>query len=184
MTSLKAFYRKRIAALALREQVILLVLLGMLGVICADYLFSNLYFDRRNSLKEAVTEAEELILHHRRILSREEWIHSEFKKLEGPVEAERDSILTETAVLRKLSELAGDGVRVTSVVPRMGIHEGSRVMVVALDFEGPLGPVIEYMNKLLNEMPIVVNSLSLAPRVGLEDGVVCLTSIRINCCDS
>ena len=184
MKKMKTFLRKRIGALSLREQVILLALLGLVVVFGAEYLFSNLYFERRNKLKEAVSVAEELIQHHGRILSREEWIHAEYRKLDDPVAAARDSVLTETAVLRRLSELAGSGIHVTSIVPRMGFQDGHQVMVVALDFEGQLETVIEYLNKLLNEMPVEVNSLSLAPRVGEGDGVVCLTSIRIECCDS
>ncbi|MBU8869875.1 MAG: hypothetical protein KOO60_03260 [Gemmatimonadales bacterium] len=184
MVNLKTFVRNKISALSLREQIILLVLIVTAVVFTADYLFSNLYFERRKTLREDVEKAEERILHNRRVLSREEWIHAEYKKLDDPVASDRDSVLTETAVLRKLSELAGNGIHVTSVVPRMGFHEGNNVMVVALDFEGQLDSVIEYMNRLLNEMPVVVNSLSLAPRVGEGDGVVCLTSIRIACFDS
>ena len=183
MMELKTSLGKRIGALSVREQIILLVLVGLVVVFGVDQLFSTLYLDRRNVLKEDVAQAEEQFQHHQRNLSRKDWIHSEYQKLDNPIVTNRDSVLTETAVLRRLSELAGRGLRVTSVVPRMGVQEGRQVMLVALDFEGRLEAVIAYLNELLNEMPVMVNSLSLAPRVGKGEGVVCRTSIRIECCD-
>ena len=57
-------------------------------------------------------------------------------------------------------------------------------MFVALDFEGPFEAVVEYMEKILNEMPSEVGSLSLAPGSGDGGGILCRMSIRVECFES
>ncbi len=176
--------REGLASLSMRERIILLCLLGLVVVFGADFLFNKLYLERNRELKAAVAGAEEQVLHYRRLLSREELIHAQYKKLESPVAAVEDSVLTETQVLRELADLAKNKVHVKSIVPRLGHHEGRQVMFVALDFEGPFEAVVGYVEKILKEMPSEVGSLSLAPRSGDGGGVVCRISIRVECFES
>jgi cell division protein FtsL len=184
MNSPKKNIREGLASLSTRERIILLCLLVLVVVFSADFLFNRLYLERNRELKASVARAEEQILHNQRLLSREELIHAQYKKLESPAAAVEDSVLTETQVLRELADLAANKVYVKSVVPRLGHHEGRQVMFVALDFEGPFEAVVEYMEKILNEMPSEVGSLSLAPGSGDGGGVLCRMSIRVECFES
>lgn len=179
MTASKKFLGMKWGSLSRREQFILFLLLVLLVFYAGEHLISRFYLAPRQALQEAVTAAEEQALHHSRLLSREELIHAEYKKLEDPVAAVKDTALTETEVLRVLAELAGKRIHVKSVVPRLGYHEGSQVMFVALDFEGPFDSVVAYVATLLNEMPSEVDNLSLAPRSGDTGGVVCRLSLRV-----
>ena len=167
--------------MSLRERIILLCLLVLVAVFGGDFLFNKVYLERDRELKAAVAGAEEQILHHQRLLSREKLIHAQYAKLESPMAAVEDSVLTETEILRELSELAAKMVHVKSIVPRLGHHEGQQVMFVALDFEGPFESVVGYVEMILNEMPSEVGSLSLVPRSGEGGGVVCRISIRVEC---
>lgn len=173
----------RLRALSAREQVILAVLVLVLAGYAVEALFFDLFLERRNRLREDLAVAEETLAHQDRILSRAEWIRARYEELGEPVAAGADSALGETEVLRRLSELAA-GVHLTSVVPRDGVHEGRNVLLVALDFEGPLPEVTSYLDRLLAELPLVVNELSLAPQAGGQEGVVCRTSVRIDCHES
>ena len=171
----------QMGVLSRRERVILLVLLTLLLVYAGDFLVGRLYLQPRRELAEAVAQAEEQVRHNRRLLSRAEHIHGQFKKLGDPVTVARDSVLTETEVLRQLSSLAGTGIHVQSMVPRVGSHDGRQVMFVALDFEGPFPGVVKYVSTMLDEIPSEVSRLSLAPRQGGEKGVVCRLSLRVDC---
>ncbi len=176
--------REGMASLSLRERIILLCLLVLVVGYGADFLFNRLYLERNQDLNIAVASAEEQVRHQQRLLSREELIHIQYRKLESPVAAVQDSSLTETEVLRELAVLAGQTVHVKSVVPRLGHYEGRQVMFVALDFEGSFEAVAGYVEKILNEMPSEVGSLSLAPWSGSGDGVICRISIRVECFES
>ncbi len=184
MKSPQINFRQGLRSLSLRERVILMCLLLLVAVFGGDFLFNRVYLERDRELKAAVASAEKQVLHHQRLLSREELIHVQYKKLESPMAAVEDSILTETEILRELSELAAKMVHVKSIVPRLGHHEGQQVMFVALDFEGPFESVVGYVEKILNEMPSEVGSLSLSPRSGEGGGVVCRISIRVECFES
>ena len=179
MTPSKKFLGMKWGSLSRREKVILFVLMVLLVFYVGEHLISRFFLEPRQALAEAVVEAEELALHHSRLLSREELIHAEYKKLENPVAAVKDTALTETEVLRELAELAGNRIHVKSVVPRLGFFEGSQMMFVALDFEGPFDSVVAYVETLLNEIPCEVDNLSLAPRSGDTGGVVCRLSLRV-----
>ena len=139
----------QLGVLSRREKIILLVLLGLLTIYAADFLINRLYLQPRRVLTEAVAEAEEQVRHNQRLLSRAEHIHAQFKQLGDPVTVARDSVLTETEVLRQLSDLAGKNIHVQSMVPRVGSHDGRQVMFVALDFEGPFDSVVGYVEKIL-----------------------------------
>jgi len=157
--------REGLTSLSRRERIILLCLLVLVAAFGADYLFNNLYLERNRELDEAVAEAEAKVLNFQRLLSR-------------PVIDVRDSVLTDTEVLRDIAELAEKRVHVKSIVPRLGHHEGRQVMFVALDFEGPFEAVAGYVEKILYEMPSEVGSLSLAPGAG--SGVICRMTIRVD----
>ncbi len=172
--------REGLVSLSRRERIILLCLLVLVAAFGADYLFNNLYLERNRQLDEAVAEAEAKVLNFQRLLSREEMIHAQYKKLESPVIDVRDSVLTDTEVLRDIAELAEKRVHVKSIVPRLGHHEGRQVMFVALDFEGPFEAVAGYVEKILYEMPSEVGSLSLAPGTGSGGGVICRMTIRVD----
>lgn len=173
----------RLRALSAREQVILAVLVLLVTGYAVEAVFFDLFLERRNRLREGVEVAEETLAHQDRILSRADWIRARYRDLGEPVATGADSALSETEALRRVSELA-EGVHVTSVVPREGVHDGRMVLLVALDFEGPLPQVTGYLDRLLAELPLVVNELSLAPQAGEQEGVVCRTSVRIDCNDS
>ena len=177
-------FRVGLASLSRRERIILLCLLALVVGYGTDFLVNELYLRRSRELKAAVAVAEEKVRHQQRLLSREELIHARYRKLEYPMAVVPDSVLTETEVLRELADLAGRQVHVKSVVPRLGHHEGQQVMFVALDFEGPFEAVVGYVEKILNEMPSEVGSLSLAPWPGEGDGVICRMSIRVECFES
>jgi len=162
-----------------RERVMLLCLLGMVVIYGAGLLAEGLYRGPQRELTAAVADAEEQVRHNARLLSREEQIHARFARLESPREASGDSVLTETEVLRELSELAGGRVRVKSVVPRMGHESGVPIMLVALDFEGPFDAVVGYVEQILDGMPSEIGNLSLSPSQGADGGVVCRMSIRV-----
>ena len=184
MKSPRINLRRGLRSLSLRERVILMCLAALVVVLGGDFLFNRIYLERDRELKAAVANAEKQVLHHQRLLSREELIHAQYRKLESPVAAVEDSVLTETEILRELSDLAAKMVHVKSIVPRLGHHEGKQVMFVALDFEGPFEAVVGYVEKILNEMPSEVGSLSLVPRSGEGGGVVCRISIRVECFES
>ena len=179
MSGSKKILGLKLGSLSQRERIIVAALLVLLVFYGGEQLVSRFYLEPRLALKKAVASAEEQVLHHERLLSREELIHSEYNKLEDPVLSMKDMALTETEVLRELARLEGKRIHVKSVVPRVGYHEGVQVMLVALDFEGPFESVVAYLETLLNEMPSEVNSLSLAPRTGDTSGVVCRLSLRV-----
>ncbi len=176
--------REPLAALSLRERVILLCLLVLAVIYGADFLFNRLYLTPELALRRDIAKAEEQVRHQQRLLSREAQIHARYQRLDSPIAGVQDSVLTETEVLRELAELAGVAVHVQSVVPRLGNHAGQQIMFVALDFEGSFSAVLGYLEKILNEMPSEVASLSLVPRSGAEGGVVCRLSIRVDCFES
>lgn len=171
----------RLGSLSRRERVILLVLLVLLVAYGGDFLMGRLFVQPRKALAEAVAQAEEQVRHNQRLLSRAEHIHAAYLKLGGQVAVARDSVLTETEVLRQLAQLAGGQIRVQSVVPRVGSYDGRQVMFVALDFEGPFAGVVDYVTTILAEIPSEVDRLSLAPRQGTDEGVVCRLSLRVDC---
>ena len=179
MSSSRKTIRSSLMSLSLRERIMLLCLLGLVVVHGAGLLLETLYLAPNRELTATVASAEEQVRHQQRLLSREEQIHAQYQKLESPTVAIEDSELTETAVLRELSELSGRQVHVKSVVPRLGHHEGVRVMFVALDFEGPFDAVVSYVEQILDEMPSEISNLSLSPRSGADGGVVCRMSIRV-----
>ena len=181
MRELKRRFSRRLASLSLRERVIMLCLLVLVVGYGSDFLFNKLYLERHQDLKAAVANAENQIRHNERLLSRQELIHAQYKKLESPGAAVKDSVLTETDILRELANLAGNKVYVKNIVPRLGHYEGHQVMFVALDLEGSFAEVVGYLEKILNEMPSEVGSLSLAPWSGSGQGVVCRLSIRVEC---
>ena len=172
---------RRLGSLSRRERSILLLLFLLVFFYAGEYLVSRLFLEPHRTLAREVALAEQKVLDNERLLSREELIHTEFKKLDGPLASVRDSVRTESGVLRELAELAGRRIQVKSVVPRLGFHEGREVMFVAMDFEGPFEPVVEYVEAMLSEMPSAVDNLSLAPRSGDDDGVVCRLSLRVDC---
>jgi|GEM_PF-6133547 len=174
-------FRESLRALSRREQIILSCVLGLLVLFVADFLFNTLYLERKRALEAEVTQAEERVRHHQRLLSREEMIHAQYKRLESPGIAVQDSALSETEILRELSDMAGRTVHVKSVVPRLGDHEGRQVVFVAMDLEGPFTEVVAYVEKILNEMPSEVSSLSMATVAGQAEAVVCRLSIRVAC---
>lgn len=171
----------RLGGLSRRERVILLALLVLLVAYGGDFLLNRLYVQPRRALAEAVAQAEERVRHNQRLLSREEHIHAEYRKLGNQAAVARDSMLTETEILRELARLAGGQIKVQSVVPRVGSHDGRQVMFVALDFEGPFTGVADYLATVLAEIPSEVDRLSLAPRQGESEGVVCRLSLRVDC---
>ncbi len=176
--------RQGLASLSRRERIILMCLLVLVAAFGTDYLFTKLYLERNSELKEAVAKAEEESLYFKRLLSREEMIHAQYKKLESPVVDVRDSVLTDTEVLRDIAHLAEKMVHVKSIVPRLGHHEGRQVMFVALDFEGPFEAVVGYVEKILYEMPSEVGSLSLAPGSGGGGGIICRLTLRVEYIES
>lgn len=184
MNDSKRNIRDQLTSLSRRERIILLCLLVLVVVFSADFLVNKLYLERKMELQENVAVAEEECRYFKQLLSREEMIHAQYKKLEFPVIDVQDSVLTDTAVLRDIAELAKTRVHVKSIVPRLGNHEGRQVMFVALDFEGPFDSVVDYVEMILFEMPSEVGSLSLAPGSGDVGGVICRMTIRVEYLES
>ncbi len=176
--------RERLAALNLREQIILLCLLVLVLGVSFDFLFNKTFLEQNRELRSAVATAEEKVRHNEQLLSRKELIHAQYQKLESPSASGANSALTETDILRELADLAGNKVFVKNMVPRSGHFEGQPVMFVALDIEGPFKEIVDYLDMVLSEMPSEVENLSLSPWAGNGQGVVCRLSIRVECFDS
>lgn len=176
--------KEGLKGLSRREQVILLSLLVLVMVFAFDFLFNGLYLERRRELSESVAAAEAEVAYFHRLMSRQEVIHARYLKLESPGITVQDSVLTDTEVLRELASLADRSVHVKSIVPRLGQHEGRQVMFVALDFEGPFQSAVDYMEKILFEMPSEVGSLSLAPGSAGGGSVICRMTLRVEYLES
>jgi hypothetical protein len=142
-------------------------------------LFEGLDIGPRRELRAAMAAAEEQVANQRQLMSRAEQIHAAYRKLDSPAVTRADTAHTETEILRGLSEMAGPAVHVKSVVPRLGHHEGTPVMFVALDCEGPFLAVLGYLERILTETSSEVSNLSLAPQAGADGVVVCRISIRV-----
>jgi hypothetical protein len=179
MSSRRPTIRWNPRALRPRELALLLGLLGVVVIYGTATLVESLYLAPSRELKQAVAAAEEQLEHQRRLLSRSEQIHAAYRRLESPVVAAADSARTENEILRELSVMAGEGVHVKSVVPRLGHHEGAPVMFVALDCEGPFVAVYGYLERILLEMPSEISNLSIAPQPNGEGTVICRVSIRV-----
>lgn len=177
-------FKKRLVRLSVRERVILAFLLILAAGYGSDFLFTHLYLENNRELKAAVITAEKQIRHHEQLLSRADLIHAQYQKIESPGAAIKDSVLTANEIIRELTDLAGKKVFVKNVVPRLGHHEGHKVMFVALDLEGSFEAVVIYLEDILSEMPSEVGSLSLSPWSGLGEGVMCRLSIRVECFES
>ncbi len=175
---------KRLGTLSLRERVILLCLLVLVVGSGGDFIFNKIYLERHQELKAAVATAEKQLRHNARLLSRAELIHTQYQRFESSATVVRDSIFTETEILRELADRAGKTVHVKNIVPRQGYHEGQNVVFVALDLEGPFASVMKYLTEILHEMPSEVASLSLAPWTGPGQGVMCRLSLRVVCLES
>lgn len=184
MENFKPVFQLKLAALSLRERIILLCFLLVVVGYGSDFLFNKFYLEPNHELKAAVTAAENKTQHNQLLLSRADLIHTQFKELESPKAAVIDSVMTPTTILRELADLAGKNVFVKNLVPRLGHYEGQKVLFVALDLEGSFEAINGYLDKILSEMPSEVGSMSLAPWVGTGQGVVCRLSIRVECIES
>ncbi len=162
-----------------REGILVAVLVLLLAGWAGTSLLEMAVVAPRRQLDADLKAAAEQLRHQEIMLSRAAGIEARYRALEAPGADRPDSALTETAVLRELSRLAGDGVHVRSVVPRAGSLDGQSALVVALDCEGSLDGIASYLAKVLARMPGEVGRLSLAPSPGTDGDVFCRLSLKV-----
>lgn len=165
--------------LSRRERWLLTGLLVVAAVHGGGVLLDATVLGPRARMHDAVTAAQQQADRQRDLLSRADLIHARYRQLGAPAAAGRDTLRSENDVLRELSAMAGDKVRVKSVVPRLGRHEGRPVMFVALDCEGPFAAVMSYLDRVLAGVPGEIGNMSLAQQPGIPSGVVCRVSLRV-----
>jgi hypothetical protein len=165
--------------LSRRERWLAACLLVMAAAHGGGALLDSLVLGPRARLRGAVAAAEQQARRQRDLLARADAIGARYRALDAAVAGDRDPLRTENDVLRELSALAGDGVRVKSVVPRLGHDAGRPVMLVALDCEGPFAAVHAYLDRILAGVPGEIGNLTLAQQPGIRSGVVCRLSLRV-----
>lgn len=169
----------RLTALNSRERVLVLVLVALATAHGVGRLLDAAYLTPAREVRAAVAAAEAQLQHQQQLLAREDQIQARYAALTSAALATLDTLTTEADVLRKLSELAGPGLHVKSVVPRLGTHDGEPVMFVAVDVEGPFDGVVTYLQQVLGALPSRVSSLSLSTGAEAGVGVVCRLSLRV-----